>query len=546
MPATAEWGGVLNVPDWAEDTGGGVSPASPASRSVQAGDVTVSVGSAVVDACKDVVAGLAGAFDASLLARADAELATVETLAASTPASFGAGPSTRGMSGGAATLIESIRALEDLKNAACAAQARAEVLFAAFERARQLRAGVRGDALGKGTAAQIALARRESPFMGTRHLKAANRLVRDMPGTMAACTSGALTEYRAQIVTVETEFLSPEERARVDELIAGCPEDIERLGNKQLAAAVRAAAYQLQPAAFVKRLAKAETDRYVSLRPAADGMTLLTALLPLKQGIRVLRTLTGVADSARNNGDGRGKGQLMADALVHRLTEHPQCDGHGNLVASGARLNDVRSDVAPALDPDRCLTAGDAGIALDLIMTDRALFDGATDPAILTGYGPIPAPAARQMLMNTAGQAQVWLRRLYTHPETGALLSMDSRARLFPDGMKRFLFDQDQMCRTPWCDAPIREYDHIKSFISGGGTTPSNGQGLCRECNLVKEADGWSSEATGLEAGSPPGAPPGTRITTPTGHRYSSKPPPLPGAADPPGRNAGPLPRATE
>lgn len=68
------------------------------------------------------------------------------------------------------------------------------------------------------------------------------------------------------------------------------------------------------------------------------------------------------------------------------------------------------------------------------------------------------------------------------------LLAMDSRARLFPDGMKEFLRVRDQRCQTPYCDAPIREYDHIKAYAAGGPTTTDNGQGLCTACNQAKEA----------------------------------------------------------
>ena len=129
--------------------------------------------------------------------------------------------------------------------------------------------------------------------------------------------------------------------------------------------------------------------------------------------------------------------------------------------------------------------------------------------------------------MNTAGQARVWLRRLYAHPESGALMAMDSKARLFPDTMKRFLLDQDQICAIPWCDAPIREYDHVKSFMSGGPTAVANGPGLCQGWNLAKDAPGWSSEP----AATHPDERPFTVTTTPTGHSYNSIRPVLPGTA---------------
>ena len=67
---------------------------------------------------------------------------------------------------------------------------------------------------------------------------------------------------------------------------------------------------------------------------------------------------------------------------------------------------------------------------------------------------------------------------------------MDSRRRLFPAGAQRFLIARDQLCRTPWCDAPIRHIDHIEPHARGGATTIDNGQGLCAACNLSKQAPG--------------------------------------------------------
>ena len=77
----------------------------------------------------------------------------------------------------------------------------------------------------------------------------------------------------------------------------------------------------------------------------------------------------------------------------------------------------------------------------------------------------------------------------------------------------------DQVCRTPWCGAPIRHADHIVPVVDGGLTSIENVQGLCENCNQVKEQEGWS--LTWQRGGV-------IETTTPTGHRYSSHPPPLP------------------
>ncbi len=125
------------------------------------------------------------------------------------------------------------------------------------------------------------------------------------------------------------------------------------------------------------------------------------------------------------------------------------------------------------------------------------------------------------------GTLNVWLRRLYTAPGTGELTAMDSRARLFPPGLRRFIQARDDTCRTPYCDAPIRHFDHIIPWHHGGTTTQDNGAGLCEACNHTKETPGWTSRPR-------PGPRHTLDVTTPTGHTYHSTAPPPPGNPRPP------------
>ncbi|MBL7335212.1 HNH endonuclease, partial [Escherichia coli] len=66
---------------------------------------------------------------------------------------------------------------------------------------------------------------------------------------------------------------------------------------------------------------------------------------------------------------------------------------------------------------------------------------------------------------------------------------------------------------------PIREIDHITPVHAGGHTYVDNGQGKCRTCNQVKEFPGWHTAVTSDGD---------IDLTTPTGHRYTSSPPPAP------------------
>ena len=84
---------------------------------------------------------------------------------------------------------------------------------------------------------------------------------------------------------------------------------------------------------------------------------------------------------------------------------------------------------------------------------------------------------------------------------------MESRRRTFTPGQRRFLQVQDQWCRTPYCDAPIRHADHIEPAENGGATHVHNGRGTCEACNYTNQSPGWKStvvDAAAARSTSPP------------------------------------------
>jgi hypothetical protein len=387
--------------------------------------------------------------------------------------------------------VDRIRLLEELKSAAAAAQAQETAAFAASQRGAQVAAGVPVRDVGKGVGAQVALAKRESPARGRRYVGWATILTTELPETFAALRAGRISEWRAQIVARETAWLAPEHRTRVDTELAT---RLEQLGDRQIEAEAKKLAYRLDPRGYLARLTKAESERRVSLRPAPDAMAHLSGLLPVAQGVSVFAALSREADSLRAAGDERSRGQIMADTLVERVT--------GQSSASAI------------------------GVEVKVVMTDQTLFNHGFDsaePAHLEGFGPIPAELARRIAAAAAEGAELWLRRFYAKPDTGQLVAMESRRRRFEGGLAEFLITRDQVCRTPWCDAPVRQGDHVISVDRGGATSGRNGQGLCERCNYAKEAVGWHARP------GPGGAGELVEIVTPTGHSYRSRPPDPPG-----------------
>lgn len=389
-----------------------------------------------------------------------------------------------------AALVARIGELERMKSAAAAGQARAAAALDARRRAAEAASGVPAAKRGRGLASEVGLARRDSPVSGGQHLGFAKALVHEMPHTLAALECGALSEWRATLIVRESACLDVEDRRQLDVELCADIAKLDGMGDGRVAAAAKEIAYRLDPQAVVDRAAKAVKDRTVTIRPAPDTMTYVTALLPVAQGVGVYAALKRSADTTF---DGRSRGQVMADTLVERVTGVP-------------------ADAAPS-------------VAVNLVLTDETLLGGASTPATLPGYGPIPASVARGLVAAALAddRSKATLRRLYRHPRTACLVAMESRSRCFPKGLARFIDLRDQTCRTPYCDAPIRHRDHARSHHRGGATSGANGLGMCEYCNYVKEAPGWQVTA-GDENGTHT-----AEFVTPTGVRYRSTAPPLPG-----------------
>ncbi|MFS3126927.1 HNH endonuclease [Nocardioides sp. Bht2] len=406
----------------------------------------------------------------------------------------------------ATELIELIGSLEELKSAACAVQAEASAVFDEVRRKERALAAVPAVRQGSGIASEIALARKESPHRGRTLLGMSKALTAEMPHTLARLRDGSLSEYRAQILVKETACLSRADRRFVDEEICADPAALTGLGNRDLNAKVRRLAVEIDPAAVVERARRAEADRHASVRPAPDTMGYLTFLMPIPQAVAAYAAVRKASLAARAAGDPRSLGQLMCDLALSRLTGLPDTGS---------------PEQAPAVP-----------VSLNLTMTASTLAGGHA-PATLTASGigqeVLPAEIAR-LLASRAISTGVgaWFRRLTVSP-VGGLVSMSAKQRFFPSAMAEFLAIRGAgICSTPYCNAPIRHFDHIRSFAAGGTTDAINGQGLCEACNHAKQVAGWRQRVINAAEDRQE-----VETITLTGHRYVSRVPEPPGWREP-------------
>nr|WP_148239397.1 DUF222 domain-containing protein [Ruania zhangjianzhongii] len=293
------------------------------------------------------------------------------------------------------------------------AQARLSADLDAATRAERADRGIPAERRGAGVAAQVVLARRVSPVRGSQCLGLAKALIAEMPHTLSALAHGRLNEWRATLLVRESACLTVADREAFDAELCGDPDRFASWGDKRFIAEARSLTARLDQAALVRRAAKAEADRRVTIRPAPDTMAQVTALLAVAQGVAVHAALLRRADELRAQGDERSKGQIMADTLVERVT--------GRTSAERCRVD------------------------VQLVMTDRSLLNNADDPAFVPGHGVVPARWARELVARASdttddgGGLGAWVRRLFTPPGGTQLVAMEARSRIAPPGLAQFL-----------------------------------------------------------------------------------------------------------
>jgi hypothetical protein len=119
-----------------------------------------------------------------------------------------------------------------------------------------------------------------------------------------------------------------------------------------------------------------------------------------------------------------------------------------------------------------------------------------------------------------ADQTGTW-RRLLTDPATGQLLDYGHTTYRPPRDLTDFVIARDQVCTFPGCRRRAHhcELDHRTPYRHGGPTNPENLAALCKRHHTGKHTTDWT----------PHREPDGSHTwTSPTRHRYRSRPPDLP------------------
>jgi hypothetical protein len=336
---------------------------------------------------------------------------------------------------------------------------------------------------------EIAAVLRIAPSTATVRVGLARLFAGPLLATRQALLEGRITARHASVLAEAARRLEDATATAVQDrvLAMGADDTVSEFARR-----VRRAVLILDPSGQEQRHCLAFEQRRVVITPDDDGMAQLWALLPAVGAATVGAALNALAAESRSGdgGDTRTADQRRADALV--------------TMADGVLA-----------DPKRERHQGQAP-AIQVMVAASTLIGQDDQPAELAGYGPISARTARRLAI---GETANW-RTLLTD-DAGQLVDVGRRAYRPRRVLRDFIVARDRRCTFPGCAQPAArcDLDHVRAYRKGGPTDPANLQALCRRHHRAKHQTKWTPSR---------GRDGSTTWTSPTGHAYRTKPPPLP------------------
>lgn len=353
--------------------------------------------------------------------------------------------------------------LQKLSSAVAAVQARGLV---------HLERAVKQDSLERGETAKQALkvaraeasaALKNSTSASGQTMSSCRRLVQSMPGILTALAQGRMVPASGHQIGKTLGPASQGQREQVDEILTAHLGYLEDCGPQELGDETERVLHTLDPAGAAGRHREARRERSVTVRRGRHGMATITAHVTGLDAARIRKGLSVAAEMARAGGDRRGHQQIMADRFADALI------GRGE-----------------GIDPTT--------LEIGVLVTDRSLLAPAhADAATIEGYGSVPYEHIRQEMLGALEaeedpQSALSLRKVFVDHDDGQLVSAESRSRRFPPALARLIRYAHQTCRAPYCDASVRQIDHITPWAQGGETSYANGNGLCAADNQKDDA----------------------------------------------------------
>ncbi|MUU72105.1 HNH endonuclease signature motif containing protein [Pseudarthrobacter sp. GA104] len=344
------------------------------------------------------------------------------------------------------------------------------------------------------------------------------RQLRSLPLALDALSAGTISWQHAKILADETHSLGPAGAAAmaVHFLDADAPHPARGAAPGDLVpsrfrAKVRAWRERHHPESLEKRHAKAATDRRMEYSPDRDGMAWLSLYLPGDTASAIWNRTTALARGLQGPNESRTLTQLRPDTAAALLLSTPDTRSTNTSTRDTADEDAAPANAAPAEGDAARLGKVPAPKADVLVTVPVFALLGLTDePAMLDGYGPIPASTARKLVADGATS----FHRVLVDPRDGAPLEIGRTSYRLTKAMKQALRLRDGKCTFPGCNnrTSDNEADHLTAWHHGGTTGISNLAQLCPKHHRLKHNSRW--KPTPGTKTQPPG------WTSPTGRHY--------------------------
>jgi hypothetical protein len=367
--------------------------------------------------------------------------------------------------------------------------------------------------------------RAASSFLAVSHA-----LTNTLPLTLAALQSGTISWQHARVMAdeaatldragaaaLEAHFLDPDAPGAA----GGCPAG--EMPASRFRHRARTWRERHHSESIEKRHATGVLDRRVEYVPDQDGMAWLSAYLPGDQAVAIWNRTTAIARGLQGPHESRTLTQLRADAFATALL------ARGNQGGTNRTSGPDRLSAADGLSGcDGLSVEGDedmnpAGYDPGQVPPPRAqvlvtvpvfsLLGATEDPAMLDGYGPIPASMARDLVADGADS----FHRVLVDPRDGAPLEIGRTSSRLTNAMRQWLRLRDGKCPFPGCsnNSLDNEADHLLAWAKGGTTGIANLGQPCPKHHRLRHTSAW--RPTPATKNEPPG------WISPSGRRYTSE-----------------------
>ncbi|WP_256564754.1 HNH endonuclease signature motif containing protein [Allokutzneria sp. A3M-2-11 16] len=301
--------------------------------------------------------------------------------------------------------------------------------------------------MGSEVGPRLAMSRRKADRMLSRGFELTER-----PAVLQAMAEGRIDEGKALLILDQISVLSEIHKAIVEE-------DLLAYAQTRTYTSVRRHAqtmiHKLDPDAALRRHKKATKERVVEKRDLDDGMSSLRFVVPALEGVLIYDRIDRIARALPK--DDRTLDQKRADVAMDVLLGKD----------TGAPQGEVR---------------------VYLTMPVTSVIGMNDDPAMLHGYGPLPAEVARDVV---AGG--IW-KRILTDPVTGMAEEVSDVYR--PTAKQRELIAaRFPRCTAIGCQQPAHrcDLDHCCRY-DGTNTTVKNLRPKCRHHHRMKHESTWRCE----------------------------------------------------